>query len=407
MKSKLFTAFALIALALVPTTRAVGTLGDPAAPLQIAEWVKGKPVDMAVAKSNQVVVVEFWATWCGPCRASIPHLTEMAKKFKDVAFVGVSDEEVDTVKKFVTKMGDKMDYTVAVDKERKTNKDYMQAYGANGIPHAFIVDKLGRIVWEGHPMDNLDKSLEEVIAGKFDIEKVKKRADASKKVQEFYQAVSTGTDEAKLEKMGKDLEALDAELGGITPGEKFSAADARKRVKFQGVMRDYQMAVMAGNSETNIARLEKLLDEAAPKDFDLAEFKESMKVNRTFNAYFQAAAGRGDTNKLPELTKQMAELKIKDAQALGQAAWMILADPRVKHRDLDLATKLAKAAVDASEEKEPATMDIYARALFDSGKTTDAIAWQKKAIAAASEDADQKKELEGKLKEYQEKVAAK
>jgi hypothetical protein len=63
--------------------------------------------------------------------------------------------------------------------------------------------------------------------------------------------------------------------------------------------------------------------------------------------------------------------------------------------------------VDASEEKEPATMDIYARALFDSGKTTDAIAWQKKAIAAASEDADQKKELEGKLKEYQEKVAAK
>ena len=72
-------------------------LGDPAAPLQIAEWVKGKPVDLAADKGKKIFVVEFWATWCGPCRASIPHLTEMQKKFKDknVVFIGVSVWEND------------------------------------------------------------------------------------------------------------------------------------------------------------------------------------------------------------------------------------------------------------------------------------------------------------------------
>ena len=116
-------------------------LGQPAAPLKIKEWIKGKPVDLASAKGNQVLVVEFWATWCGPCRTSIPHLTELQKKFKDVGFIGVSDEDAPTVKKFVNKMGDQMDYTVAIDDDRQTSKGYMEAFDQNGIPHAFIVDR--------------------------------------------------------------------------------------------------------------------------------------------------------------------------------------------------------------------------------------------------------------------------
>src|SRR6188474_3333423 len=76
-------------------------LGETAAPLEISEWVKGDAIDLATAKGKKVLVVEFWATWCGPCRTSIPHLTEMQKKFKDVVFIGVSDEDAATVKKFV------------------------------------------------------------------------------------------------------------------------------------------------------------------------------------------------------------------------------------------------------------------------------------------------------------------
>src|SRR6187401_1988056 len=142
------------------TVSAAGKLGQDAPPLKITSWIKGKPVDLAATKGKQVVVVEFWATWCGPCRTSIPHLTELQKKFKDqVVFIGLSDETEAKVKPFVEKMGNKMDYVVALDDQRKTSAGYMGAFGVNGIPHAFIVDKAGKLVWHGHPMDDMESVL--------------------------------------------------------------------------------------------------------------------------------------------------------------------------------------------------------------------------------------------------------
>ena len=142
-------------------------LGDAAKPLDIQEWVKGKPVNLADGKDKTIYVVEFWATWCPPCRASIPHLTELQQKFKDrgVQFVGVSNESLETVKPFVSQMGDKMNYTVAIDDNDKTSADYMGAFGVDGIPHAFVVDKSGAISWHGHPMAELEQAIEKALAG--------------------------------------------------------------------------------------------------------------------------------------------------------------------------------------------------------------------------------------------------
>ncbi|MBR6460698.1 MAG: TlpA family protein disulfide reductase [Verrucomicrobia bacterium] len=76
-------------------------LGEKAKALTISEWVKGSAVDVTDGKN--VYVVEFWATWCGPCRNTIPHLTELPKKYKDqgVVFLGVSSENAEDVKPFV------------------------------------------------------------------------------------------------------------------------------------------------------------------------------------------------------------------------------------------------------------------------------------------------------------------
>ena len=65
---------------------------------------------------------------------------------------------------------------------------------------------------------------------------------------------------------------------------------------------------------------------------------------------------------------------------LNEIAWTLLTDENIKQRDLTLATKLAKAAYDVSEGKEASIVDTYARALFDTGKVTEAIEHQKKAI---------------------------
>jgi len=379
-----------------------GELGQPAAPLKIAEWAKGKPVDLAAVKDKQVVVVEFWATWCGPCIQSIPHLTEMQKKFKDVLFVGVSTEKSDVIKKFVAKMGDKMDYNVAIDDDGKTSAGYMEEFGIGGIPHAFIVDKQGRVVWHGHPMDGLDKAIAEVLAGKLDIEAAKKRQAAMKKLEAFAEAVSGGTSEGKLDAMAKELEVLDAELGGIQPGQKFDAKQIRKEVKFRSLMNDYQLVMRSGKGGTNQARIEKLLEENAPQSFNLAEFKESMNLNKLFANYYYAVTGKRDADKLAEFGKELSETKTTNVRALNQWAWVILTDEGIKDRDLPLATKLAKAAVDASGGKEANVLDTYAHALFDSGKTAEAIVQQKKAIAAAEDD-EAKKELSETLKKYEAK----
>src|SRR5262249_53250212 len=90
-------------------------LGDPAPKIEVKEFVKGDPVEKF--DKGKLYVVEFWATWCGPCRTSIPHLTELQKKHKDVTFIGVSvyENNQDAVKPFVKEMGDKMVYRVAMD----------------------------------------------------------------------------------------------------------------------------------------------------------------------------------------------------------------------------------------------------------------------------------------------------
>jgi len=92
-------------------------------------------------------------------------------------------------------------------------------------------------------MADLEKTLEEVSAGKFDLEKANKRSAAQKKAEAFYQLAAKNENEAEIEKLGKELEALDAELGGINPGRRFNAAEARRQIKFSTTLREYQMAL--------------------------------------------------------------------------------------------------------------------------------------------------------------------
>jgi len=128
-------------------------------------WVKGTPINFDEEWGKKVFVLEMWATWCGPCKQTIPHLTKIHHAYKDkgVRVIGISDEEPETVKPFVDRMGDQMDYNVAVD-EGDTYREYMEKFNVAGIPHAFIVGKDRKIVWQGHPMEpNFESQIEEAI----------------------------------------------------------------------------------------------------------------------------------------------------------------------------------------------------------------------------------------------------
>lgn len=195
-----------VAAAQTPTLN----IGDPAPALQVSEWVKGQPVDLAAQKGKGVTVVEFWATWCGPCVQSIPHLTKLQQEFgpKGVTVIGLTSADdnntLPIVKEFVQKRGEKMGYTVAFEQETKTYEAYMDAAGEGGIPTAFVIDKEGRVAWIGHPMDGLDEAIEETLVGKVDFATARKVRDLERTMQE---SSMTGNQEQSL-KAAEELIAL-------------------------------------------------------------------------------------------------------------------------------------------------------------------------------------------------------
>jgi thiol-disulfide isomerase/thioredoxin len=217
MTTRHFLPVLLAALAFTQAAPAAG-LGDPAPALAINQWIKGKPVDLTKGKGTNLFVVEFWATWCPPCRTTIPYLTELQKKLKDkgVVIIGISDEAVEKVKPFVASMTDQMDYIVAVDDNQKTAAAYMQAFGVGTIPHAFVVDKSGAVAWHGSPMMGLDKALEDMLAGTYDIETPKRMDRIERTFQQYFTTlVTTGQRSPEVDKLGNEVVMDAAKLPNV------------------------------------------------------------------------------------------------------------------------------------------------------------------------------------------------
>jgi thiol-disulfide isomerase/thioredoxin len=125
---------------------------ESAAPsLGAVQWIT--PVPDAAGK---VILIDFWATWCGPCRAAIPELNAIQARFKnDLVVVGLSDESPETIRAFRRQV--RMDYAVATDPARGMKR----ALGVQGIPNVFILSTDGVVRWQGIPMDP-----EELLTGK-------------------------------------------------------------------------------------------------------------------------------------------------------------------------------------------------------------------------------------------------
>lgn len=161
----------LLGCALLTSMTAVATaadlkVGDKAPTVDVKEWIQGE----TSVGEGKPYVVEFWATWCGPCKKAIPHINELYNQYKDSGFtvIGITDEEkeIPKVKSFVRQQGDRMTYPVAIDGGAKNA--WMQAAGQKGIPCSFIVDANNTIAFIGHPMDDqFDGILEQVIAGRY------------------------------------------------------------------------------------------------------------------------------------------------------------------------------------------------------------------------------------------------
>ena len=156
------------------------SVGDAAPGLDIDTWIKGEKTSIEPGK---VYVVEFWATWCGPCRKSIPHLTELQEQYGDqgLVIIGISDELEGVVRPFVDRMGDRMNYIVATDRRDATKRAWFKKAGLKGIPGAFIVDRTGKLAFIGNPIDpndHFDSILARVMTGRYNPELQRKATPA-------------------------------------------------------------------------------------------------------------------------------------------------------------------------------------------------------------------------------------
>ncbi len=336
-------------------------IGDGAPKLEVKEFVKGEPVKAFEPGKNYVV--EFWATWCGPCRVSIPHLTELQKKHPEVTFIGVSIWEQDQagVKPFVEQMGEKMKYRVAMDAvpeakdgEGAMAQSWMKAAGRNGIPSAFIVNKDGKIAWIGHPMQ-MDKPLEQIVAGSWDLQAAAK------------QFRKEAEEQSKLEKLGTRL------------NESLQSGDGKKILT--------------------------VLDE-------IIALKPELELRLDLQLRLPTLIKLDQQDKALELAQKLEKSVGQQAEGLNLIAWTIV-DPSSGTKPggklLQLALELARRADEKSEGKNGPIADTLAKTYFDSGEVAKAIETQERAIRLSKKNsqipAKNIDEMEERLEQY--KKAAK
>jgi thiol-disulfide isomerase/thioredoxin len=311
-------------------------VGDPAPKLVVKEFLKGEPI--SEFKPGKTYVVEFWATWCPPCRESIPHLTELQKKKPDVTFIGVSAFEHDekAVKPFVEKMGAKMDYRVALDsvpdKEPSSKgamaQSWMNAAAQNGIPTAFIVDKDGKIAWIGHPM-SLEEPLDKIASGSWDLKAAR---------EEFRK--STG-DQVRVTKLQSK----------------------------------YTNALRTRDPKKIVAAVDEIVAEepSAESTFGIGKLGALIKLN--------------DEDKALEYAEKLAKSAMGDhAQGLNGLAWAIV-DPALgvkpSKKLIEFALRSAKRADELGKSNDAAIADTLARAYFASGDASKAVEHEERALRLA------------------------
>ncbi len=335
-----------------PPSRVALTLcvGDLAPQLVIDRWLHGPEV--ASFELGQVYVLAFWASWCGPCIAEMPHLSAIQHQHKHdgVTIIGISsldpNNPLEAVEKIVaSKVGKVIQYPMAWDKGNATKKLYVEASLQHTFPCVYVINKEGKIAHIGESKE-LGRIIASVLDGSWNMDEERKKFI---ELRERQVATVEIFEHMIAKRWNRALEAMDAESGGEPLSVEALAKDPYKQLRY-------------------VALASLGLDE---------------KAARVGQAWFESHRD--------------------SAEGLNSIAWrIVMPESSTKNRDLGLASRAISLAVKLTESKDPGVLDTYARVLFLQGELLKAIEIQKQAIVLAIEAKDEKltAELQTRLAEY-------
>jgi thiol-disulfide isomerase/thioredoxin len=324
-------------------------IGSVAPPLDIEHWFSNGGFDkVAEFESGKLYVVEFWATWCGPCLASMPHLVELQEKYRDdgVQIISISNEDPERVETFLDREvpGDSeqtfgeltSNYALTTDPDRSVYDDYMKAASQSGIPCAFIVGKTGEIEWIGHPM-GMDEPLESILTDDWDREAFRMQRKKEQEMMKFQMQVrgllqQQKTDEA-VAVIDSKIEEVERDDLPFLLGMRYAVSlsndspDAIESLQQLTETIDREEEAQTLNSAAWAVVSRKLSGKSFSDDLVAASWDAIEKANQL----------------LPD------NASILDTQA--RLAWM--------RGDLDLAIKIQTKAIELATENSRASMEKF------------------------------------------------
>ena len=361
-----------------PTLKA----GDAAPVLKADKWLQGAGV--TAFEPGKVYVVEFWATWCGPCVAMMPHLADLQDEYRAkgvtvVGFSSVAQDKRDKAEAFVAQRGPKLGYTFGWGDSDETHAAWMTAAGQNGIPCSFVVGRDGKIAYIGHPLF-LDPVLPKVLAGTWDAATGTAEMQAADKEWDAVYEVLVKTDAdpaaglarwaafaAKHPTLANDPYMTGARLNLLVKTKRFDKAKTLAE----------EMLVKAGKRE-DMFLLDRI-GEATAGNADLARVR--------VNCFRAALDWADDARRLP------TQLNLADALlAAGEAA---------EGRAL-AAAAVPLAARRIAGDKDFSSTLLLAKAQFLAGDRAKAKASAERALGYIADDpsADRRKYVAEQAKKY-------
>ncbi|MGB1930586.1 MAG: redoxin domain-containing protein [Mariniblastus sp.] len=322
------------------------TIGSKAPDLDIEFWISDRngllPQTSKIEDGN-IYVIEFWATWCGPCIAAMPHISELQDKHSsdNVQIISISDEDLDTVTKFLERpvAGDSTgrtygeltnNYSLTIDPDKSVFNDYFAAAKRTGIPCAFLIGKTGLVEWIGHPM-RLDQPLEKVVSGEWDRKafavQFKKQEEARKRQMMLNLAMRSVGEQMRSGNPEKALQLMDE----LIDDEQFKSNKKQLTMARMGILISSNRAEAANEL----------------KIFTNENKNDPMALNSIAWSIYEKHEKSGDVSAaVLEQAKKTAEAAVKAAPDNGAILDTLAHFIYVVDENLDKAIEMQQKAVD-------------------------------------------------------------